>query len=45
VGNLSATTGEDGALHSRRMVDLLTDGLRYGAPGAAPAPKGRRRSR
>jgi AcrR family transcriptional regulator len=45
VGNLSTATGEDGALHSRRMVDLLIDGLRYGAPGAGLAPRGRRRSR
>ncbi|WP_428267661.1 TetR/AcrR family transcriptional regulator [Haliangium sp.] len=44
VGNLSATNGEDGGLHSRRMVDLLVDGLRYGAPGAG-SPKGKRRSR
>ncbi|WP_437581942.1 TetR/AcrR family transcriptional regulator [Sorangium sp. So ce887] len=43
VGNLATATGEDGALHSRRMVDLLIDGLRYGALGAAP--KGQRRSR
>ncbi len=33
VGNLSAATGEDGALHSRRMVDVLIDGLRYRARG------------
>lgn len=46
VGNLAVATGEDGALHSRRMVDLLIDGLRYGAPGASPAPRrGRSRSR
>jgi AcrR family transcriptional regulator len=45
VGNLSVATGEDGALYSRRMVDLLIDGLRYGAPGAGLAPKGQRRSR
>jgi len=44
VGNLSAT-GEDGASHSRRMVDLLIDGLRYGAPGAGLTRKARRRSR
>jgi len=43
VGNLSAASGEDGALHGRRMVDLLIDGLRYGAPSLAP--KARRRSR
>ncbi|AUX29060.1 MULTISPECIES: TetR/AcrR family transcriptional regulator [Sorangium] len=45
VGNLCIATGEDGALHSRRMVDLLIDGLRYGAPGAGLAPGGRRRAR
>lgn len=45
VGNLSVSTGEDGALHSRRMVDLLIDGLRYGAPGARRAPKGKRGAR
>jgi AcrR family transcriptional regulator len=45
VGNLSIATGEDEALHSRRMVDLLIDGLRYGAPEAGRAPKGQRRSR
>lgn len=35
VGNLSIATGDDEAVHSRRMVDLLIDGLRYGA--RAPA--------
>jgi hypothetical protein len=45
VGNLSIATGEDAALHSRRMVDLLVDGLRFGAPGAGLAPRGRRGSR
>lgn len=45
VGNLSVATGEDGALHSRRMVDLLIDGLRFGAPGAGLAPKRQRSSR
>jgi AcrR family transcriptional regulator len=44
VGNLSIATGEDGASHSRRMVDLLIDGLRYGAPGKGLAPKGQRRA-
>jgi AcrR family transcriptional regulator len=39
VGNLCAT-GDDGALQSRRMVDLLIDGLRFGAsrPAAASRP-------
>lgn len=41
VGNLCMASGEDGARHSRRMVDLLIDGLRYGAPKAMPAPKRR----
>jgi AcrR family transcriptional regulator len=45
VGNLSTATGEDGALHSQRMVDLLIDGLRFGAPAASPAPKKARRTR
>lgn len=31
VGNLSITTDEDGAARSGRMVELLIDGLRYGA--------------
>lgn len=36
VGNLCLSGGEGGACHSERMVDLLIDGLRYGAraPGA-----------
>lgn len=36
VGSLSTASGTDGALESRRMVDLLIDGLRY---GAAPKPR------
>ena len=31
VGNLCLSGGEVGACHSERMVDLLIDGLRYGA--------------
>lgn len=31
VGNLSATSDGSGAEHARRMVNLLVDGLRYGA--------------
>lgn len=45
VGNLCIASGEDEARKSRRMVELLIDGLRYGAPEAALAPKRRRRSR
>ena len=44
VGSLSASGGADGALESRRMVDLLIDGLRFGAPEAGEGSK-RRRSR
>jgi AcrR family transcriptional regulator len=37
VGNLCLSGGEAGACHSERMVDLLIDGLRYGArPPAGP---------
>ncbi len=31
IGNLSVASGDDGADHARRMVDLLLDGLRFGA--------------
>lgn len=31
IGNLSVTSGEDGAAHTARMLDLLIDGLRYGS--------------
>lgn len=31
IGNLSVASGEDGAAHTKRMVMLLIDGLRYGA--------------
>ncbi|WP_299506182.1 TetR/AcrR family transcriptional regulator [uncultured Roseobacter sp.] len=34
IGNLSVATGEDGAAHTKRMVDLLIKGLRFGAPAA-----------
>ncbi len=37
IGNLSTASGADGADHTRRMVGLLLDGLRYGA--GAPPPK------
>ena len=45
VGNLSIATGHDEAVHSRRMVDLLIDGLRYGARGAELPPKKKSRRR
>jgi AcrR family transcriptional regulator len=45
VGYLSAATGKHGTFDSARMVDLLIDGLRYGAPAAGLAPKRRPRSR
>jgi AcrR family transcriptional regulator len=45
VGSLSVSTAEDGAKNGQRMVDLLIDGLRYGAPGAGAAAKGKRRPR
>jgi AcrR family transcriptional regulator len=35
VGNLCLSGGEVGACHSERMVDLLIDGLRYGARSPA----------
>ncbi len=38
IGNLSAATGEDGPAHARRMLDLLIDGLRFGAASTARAP-------
>jgi len=31
IGNLCVAQGEDGPDHARRMLDLLIDGLRYGA--------------
>lgn len=31
IGNLAATSGDDGAAHTERMVMLLIDGLRRGA--------------
>jgi AcrR family transcriptional regulator len=31
IGNLSVASDEDGAAHTRRMVDLLLNGLRFGA--------------
>lgn len=34
IGNLSVASGEDGAAHIRRIVDLLIKGLRFGAAGS-----------
>lgn len=31
IGNLSTATGDDGPAHSRRMLQLIIDGLRHGA--------------
>jgi len=30
IGNLSVASGDDGAAHTARMLDLLIDGLRHG---------------
>lgn len=40
IGNLSVASGEDGAAHTRRMVDLLLDGLRLGATSPAATSVG-----
>ena len=45
VGNLSIASGEDETPQKRRMVELLIDGLRYGAPGARLPLTRRRRKR
>lgn len=37
IGNLSVAAGDDGAAHTQRMLDLLIDGLRYGAASSARA--------
>ena len=37
-GICMATDSPDWADRTARLVDLLVDGLRYGAPGAAPRP-------
>lgn len=37
IANLSVSDSEDGAGHSRRMLDLMIDGLRYGA--ASPSTR------
>jgi AcrR family transcriptional regulator len=39
VGNLCLPLGQEGAGHTRRMVDLLIDGLRHGAARPGPARK------
>ncbi len=38
VGNLSVSTGEEGTAHTARMLDLLIDGLRYGATARQEPP-------
>ncbi len=43
VGNLCTAAGSDGTVHGKRMVDLLIDGLRCGAPAGGRARKGKRR--
>jgi AcrR family transcriptional regulator len=45
VRNLCAPSGDDPTGHSKRMVALLVDGLRYGARTAAPARKPNRSRR
>jgi AcrR family transcriptional regulator len=45
VGSLSTASGAAGALQSRRMVDLLIDGLRYGARRSDVSANRRPRSR
>ena len=37
IGTLSVAAGDDAAAHTRRMVELLIDGLRYGAASSAGA--------
>jgi AcrR family transcriptional regulator len=37
IGNLSVAEGEDGVSHTRRMVGLLLDGLRFGSANASEA--------
>ncbi|WP_113946138.1 TetR/AcrR family transcriptional regulator [Pseudochrobactrum asaccharolyticum] len=39
IGNLSVTSGEDGAAHTKRMVMLLLDGLRYKTDARAPCAR------
>jgi hypothetical protein len=34
IGNLSVAVGDDGTAHTQRVLDLLMDGLRYGAMNA-----------
>jgi len=38
VGNLSVASGEEGAQHTERMLELMLDGLRYGAAGRRQTP-------
>lgn len=37
IGNLSIASGADGAEHAQNMVNLLIDGLRYGALSGQPS--------
>ncbi|WP_067462170.1 TetR/AcrR family transcriptional regulator [Actinomadura macra] len=41
VGNLTLPVQDDDDGHTRRMIDLLVDGLRYGAHGEENAPPNR----
>lgn len=41
IGNLSTASGQDGTAHTRSMVDLLIDGLRFGAASAGEALPGK----
>ena len=45
VSNLATTNGDDGPAHSRRMVDLFIDGLRYDPAATRREPKKKPRSR
>jgi AcrR family transcriptional regulator len=43
IGSLSMASGKDGSSHARHMVNLLVDGLRFGATHPAKAPPGIKR--
>ncbi len=38
IGNLSVATGEDGIAHTKRMLDLLISGLRFGVVNTVKTP-------